>query len=535
MPGCDPLASLVSCLVVLACSSRLVRTTCTSCSETQSDTEEDVDTSLLQVVRGRVLNRDADATDQMQPSHMYPWSQRGRDYTSSSHTPHTAPSDFSAGPSWIWENTLDEKVNHSPLIDDNMDIYLQTSTRIRKISANGTPIWSWQSDSSEGTMRHSTALYEGAIFAVSMNPEDNITMYSIDMASGEVNWKKSVGLIQEGDAASVFVYNKTVVMALKSGALPGNDMMYAVNSSDGGYLWDYVADDIFWNWTPSTPGDGTLLAASSCGAVFRITFGGELVWRVGNATPGYHEHCCTGGGALGPNSVFYVENNIEGPTPSTGGDVSAYQVSDGKLLWRRSFAHDTSAQFQPSGAQYPAVGRLGSDGPLAVVVALGLNTFPPDLSMMVPSQLSSLVAGFDMSAVLPKPLRLPSIVVALNATSGGILWRFDEEPWDHLAAAGETAKYAERQARLTQDPRADIVCWPDPQGIPVIAGDGMVYTSSSHSGDLRAMKDLNGNGIIEPEEVSLFSTHNAFLNSPSVAPGMLVAAPCWGPMYVFKK
>ena len=33
---------------------------------------------------------------------------------------------------------------------------------------------------------------------------------------------------------------------------------------------------------------------------------------------------------------------------------------------------------------------------------------------------------------------------------------------------------------------------------------------------------------------SVFSTHMCFLNSPSVAPGMLVAAPCWGAMYVFK-
>ena len=33
---------------------------------------------------------------------------------------------------------------------------------------------------------------------------------------------------------------------------------------------------------------------------------------------------------------------------------------------------------------------------------------------------------------------------------------------------------------------------------------------------------------------SVFSTHMCFLNSPSVAPGMLVAARCWGPMYVFK-
>jgi len=68
----------------------------------------------------------------------------------------------------------------------------------------------------------------------------------------------------------------------------------------------------------------------------------------------------------------------------------------------------------------------------------------------------------------------------------------------------------------------------------VIASDGTVYASSSHDGGLRAIRDADRNGAIELSEVSTFETGNCFLNSPSVAPGMLVAAPCWGPMYVFK-
>ena len=41
-------------------------------------------------------------------------------------------------------------------------------------------------------------------------------------------------------------------------------------------------------------------------------------------------------------------------------------------------------------------------------------------------------------------------------------------------------------------------------------------------------------GIIENSEVSFFPTPCAFLNSPSLASGLLVADPCWCDMYVFK-
>lgn len=133
----------------------------------------------------------------------------------------------------------------------------------------------------------------------------------------------------------------------------------------------------------------------------------------------------------------------------------------------------------------------------------------------------------------PKP-RFANAVVALDAASGEVLWRFDEKPWVGTSPAGEEEKHEERKSRAETHPRTDVLCSPEAQGIPVIAGDGTVYASSGHSGDLYAMKDVNGNGVIEAAETSVFSTQNCFLNSPSLALGMLVAAPCWGPMYVFK-
>ena len=117
-------------------------------------------------------------------------------------------------------------------------------------------------------------------------------------------------------------------------------------------------------------------------------------------------------------------------------------------------------------------------------------------------------------------------VLAMDAATGATLWYSEDRSWPSVVGAGETDEHNATDG---------IACWPDAQGIPVIAGDGTVYTSSSHHGDLRAIRDADGDGVISPSEVSIFETKNSFLNSPSLAPGMLVAAPCWGPMYVFKE
>jgi len=300
---------------------------------------------------------------------------------------------------------------------------------------------------------------------------------------------------------------------------------HALNASNGDYLWHYFADEVVWNAAPATPGDGTLLFASSCGGASRITFGGKLIWRVGAPkAPG--RFCGTGGGSLGPNGIFYTEY-----TKNDGSaQVSAYQVSDGKLMWTRTFE-------KYGGGQYPAVGKLGPEGPLAVVVAIGDNPgIPPWL--LFPSESLQNLNGLNKYLHDPdyrKEVHAPrqvNAVVAMDATTGKLLWRWEEDIWDHFAAAGDEDENMLRRAvqRSPENP----ICLPDLQGIPLITGDGTVYASSSHGGDLTAIRDKNGNGIIDANEVSKFATGKAFLNSPSVAPGLLVAAPCWGPMYVFK-
>jgi outer membrane protein assembly factor BamB len=859
---------------------------------------------------------------------IYPWSQRGRGPLGNSYTPYTAPSDFSAGPSWKWNNEEDEQVRHSPLIDNEMNVYVATANRIRKFSKDGMLLWTWQNKPEEGKMVASPALYEGAVYLITRtgpesgpppvlpkledadtSEEENedeeeephedekeseedgeegeeeeeetdkdadtsemsllqtksksnlekpwweaaaekeeaadavkqeaiqkeqdardaiqrekeekeatkkkevesiplppvrssgITMVSLNMTTGNLIWNRSEPLQQNSDPGSVFVHNGTMVFALGNDDLhvqqpntKGNNIVYAVKASDGSYLWEVVADDVFYNFAAATPGDGTFLFSSSCGSVFRVSFDGQLVWRKGDPEMNLGYHCSSGGGALGSNGVYYVEYD-DMKDNTKGARLAAYQVSDGALLWKKVF------NSTDRGLQHPAVGRLGSDGPLAVLVAVGQGFSETSDSTAQPSKVDAPVAapvaleaqadtqekqeatseeedvddsateesktepasqeqgeaGADLlsegsvaeskvvSSVasskeeianlaasieakgpqgvqpngdihydqfpiqekkpdagpsgstelaeefpgLPKGLNLDSddmakewkekngfgkrkkgkkgkvdyahmyfgktmadaykaekanetkmhpnkthskeeddpfwaggdkmptwmkwlpanafddtvllqtgsqtqqlpvdlssegsevikatgkgekkskkskkrghskrsknekelgdlekpqprqparqlanAVVALDAESGEVLWRFNEDPWEKMAGAGESERALERVSRAMKDDQTDVLCTAETQGTPLIGGDGTVYMSSGHSGDLRAIRDVNRDGVIDTErEVSLFKTDNCFLNSPSLAPGMLVAAPCWGPMYVFK-
>lgn len=130
---------------------------------------------------------------------------------------------------------------------------------------------------------------------------------------------------------------------------------------------------------------------------------------------------------------------------------------------------------------------------------------------------------------------LPNKILAVDAETGITQWSWDDEVWDNIAMAGDE----DIQRRLVEayskgDPRRETVCLPDNAGIPTINGDGTVFFASGQNGDIHAIKDRDGNGVIDPTEVSTFRTGIGFLNGPAIAPGMLVVSPCWGPSYVFK-
>mmetsp|Transcript_46664 Transcript_46664/g.135044 ORF Transcript_46664/g.135044 Transcript_46664/m.135044 type:complete len:482 (-) Transcript_46664:89-1534(-) len=435
------------------------------------------------------------------------WSSRGGGPATRSSVDFPAPN-ISRVPSWVWENELHEQVRHSPLIDADKNIYLATTTRLRKLDSNGTLLWMLHWGVEDAAMSAAPALYQGDIYTITRGRGQAPTVASIATKTGAINWLQTFGnMTHNGDAQSLSVYNGTIFFGIGREG-DGTDAVVALRASDGTYLWDYQTDETMWNFSPSTPGDGTLLFASSCGAVFRLSAEGKLLWRAGKGKPtkaAKPEMCVPGGGALGPNGVFYVESSQASGIHGEDGTLAAYNVGDGSLLWERALPLRA--------AQYPAVGRLGKNGPLAVVAGLGDNPMP-----VMPNEINA--------AIVSKQGPWRNSVLAVDAMTGDTLWRYDAPPYHSTFGAGETDVHNATDGEM---------CWPDAQGIPLITGDGTVYASSSLGGELRQIRDEDGDGLISPSEVTVFETNKCFLNSPSVAPGMLVAAPCWGPMYVFKE
>jgi len=444
--------------------------------------------------------QDDDDDDDDNDSRAYYWSNRARDARRSSSAPYRAPNNFSSGPSWIWPNELKEQVRHSPLIDADMNIYVCTTKRLRKFTSNGSLLWTWNAEAGQA-MSASPVLYKGNIYV--MPSKSGIpTAVAIDMATGTKTWERRYdNFLHNADAESLSIYNDRLFFgSVTNSSMAGPDTLVAVSAMDGSYLWDFVTDAVVWNFMPSFPGDGSVVFSSTCGTVFRLSLEGKLLWRVG---AGHDRSCVPAGGASGPNGLFYSEYR-EGTEDSAASYVAARNISDGSLVWKRKLPYRA--------AQYPALGQLGPGGPLAVLAAMGDNPMPP-ITPIVDAAILHQSGGEQRNGV-----------IALDAATGATLWQSQERPWNSSFGAGDADQHEEGEGP----------CWPDAQGIPVIAGDGTVYTSSSHHGDLRAIRDADADGIISPWEVSTFETKQCFLNSPSMAPGMLVAAPCWGPMYVFK-
>lgn len=487
----------------------------------------------------------------------YYWAKRGRNALGNSASPHVGPSDFSTGPAWVWDNSEDELVRHGPSIDGEGNVYLATSFGwVRKFSPNGEVLWSWRTSREEGLIRTCIVLYEGRIFFVSTSTSLAPALaFSLDMRSGQVLWRAPLPVSHmHEDSHTIFVHRGILLApcvdeATEANVERNNNKIVAVSASDGSFLWEHSIDGIVWNWMPATPGDDSFLFATTAARAHRVNLTtGRLIWKAGFPDTG--RGVSTGGGTLGPNGIFYAVGSYFNQTgrgqpfpdvadcsPVGGceegaGILLGYRVADGEVVLKK--------RLKQPGNQYPAVGMLGPR--LAVVVAIGQNPalmshFLKDSWLPLPVKIAIHMAQlrfWPLRRMLGIPV-LQGSVHAFDAVTGHELWSFEDEPFDYFAGAGDEHDLGRRVQRSMQEPNhTETICGPDSWGIPVIAGDGTVYASSGTNGNLYAIRDGDGDGVIASGEVSTFRTSQAFLNAPALAPGMLVAAPCWGPMYVFK-
>ena len=274
------------------------------------------------------------------------------------------------GQTWIMSN-----VRHSPLIDDHLDIYVTTTTKVRKFDQLGNLLWTWHQGEKMVT---APTLYRGKIYCLAGCGSDKMHIYAIHMENGTVDWNVTMSGRCGLEANSLLAVRSTLVMPFADPSDPvlrvgGANGLRAVSTGNGTHLWDFQTDDIFWNFAPSAIDDSSLIFSASCGAVYRLSLStGQVIWKVSSPHPDPWPFMCgTGGGAMGPNGIFYAESNVN--KSAKAGRVAAYDASNGQKLWQKNMDEGYE------GIQYPAVGRLGPNGKLAVVVGVGQNTGLPPL------------------------------------------------------------------------------------------------------------------------------------------------------------
>jgi len=434
---------------------------------------------------------------------------------------------IAAGPTWNWSDPHEDVIRATPLIDGERNIYLSTiGGRIYKFSPAGTLLWTHVANKSVKVV---PALMDGALFTNLGSGH----VLAIDMDTGKQRWRVQVAKKIAGDTASMFVADGVVVCAVISPLPldmhdPRNTRVVALNSADGSRKWDFTPDVPVYNFQAATSGDGTIVFQDQSGGLYRLDLDdGRPLWRSGNLDRGQFST----GAAVLHSGLVYVTSNV-----GNIGILHVYKHSSGQLEWM---------QFLPYPAnQAVAVGELGSDGTVSAVVGIGAN---PGLAVGLDGHLQyDAKAGKfvpeDMLAKhqhsLANPLNhsvpLPRAMMAFDAKTGELQWRFDMEPWHHPATLGDNERLLARLRGIaTDNPHNDGVCLPDSCSQPVIDGSGTVFVGWE-DGVVYAVRDKDADGAIAREsEVSSYPFSDGFQGSLAMAPGMLAVAPCGGGLYVY--
>jgi len=278
---------------------------------------------------------------------------------------YSAPSDLTT-PLWEWtvpgHTSTVGHIESTPLIDRNSNVYIETTAGgIYKVAKNGTQLWQRSADGRIITgALDGDSLYTGTSAGVAL---------SIDLATGEENWRKKYSLMAGGDAWSVTVADGMAILVGAPGDLTGaggNNEIVALSTVDGSEKWRYQVGTVIYNFMPAVL-DNKLIFIDFSGAMYCLTLSdGTLQWKTGGSSGGF----TTAGVTVGSNGLAYTNFNTQG---SDGGMLKAYDIQTGKERWSRNLGLEASAA--------PVVGKLGPDAPVGVVVGLGHNVgfWHPDL------------------------------------------------------------------------------------------------------------------------------------------------------------
>mmetsp|Transcript_18136 Transcript_18136/g.51425 ORF Transcript_18136/g.51425 Transcript_18136/m.51425 type:complete len:249 (-) Transcript_18136:40-786(-) len=246
----------------------------------------------------------------------------------------------------------------------------------------------------------------------------------------------------------------------------------------------------------SFAGDGTFVFQDYEGRAYRLRASdGVLLWKNGGLVDTWTD----GSALLGPNGVVYTVNtrHMDMAGPDAPGDVCAYRLEDGKLLWNATVPRPPN--------NMPAIGRLAGREGLSVVQPIGQQV----------------------------RIGAPTDVYALDAETGEVHWVFKGPKQRGLLQAGDGNLNAQRQRSMSHV-RATTL--PNPWSAPSIDSQGTVFIGSEE-GPVYSLRDENGDGKVEgAAEVSHYDTKACFSGSSSPAIGHnMMAIASIDALYVFKR
>ena len=335
-----------------------------------------------------------------------------------------------------WE----DMVAGGPVIDVEKNLYLMTMQGLWKFSPSGEVLWHYDTP---GRSDNEPYLSGDSLFGSTTTGH----VFAVDRHTGQELWSTRVAERAGGDAAypasldGVFVVPSSK-WAGSTEALPGgNTKIFGLHAETGDQLWEYQSDHVLWNLTPLFPDDGTFVYQTAEGHVFRLSLhNGTVIWKTELAN--MSDTFSDGGAVLGPNKIIYTCSNLEGRGKvGERGVVRAFGLEKGNLIWEHILTDPCCT--------FPAVGHVKGADSLAVVVTPG--AFPGGSA------------------------HEPGSVVALDAETGSLLWRFNAAPHMSLFAAGDAERAAHLVLHGVSPHLIRQVCLPAQWSSPAISGDGAVY------------------------------------------------------------
>lgn len=420
----------------------------------------------------------------------YVWPEtRGRSGSYST-SPYTAPRNLSTSFAWKWENggpigKYSTGAHSGLVIDDEKRIYLSSTDGVRKFSPDGELLWT-----TKMVTWRIPALYKGVVYV----SDNNGTMCALSMKTGRTIWSKRFTPALGTDISGVGVHNGIVVTESHGEPGGGAYAVIGMDAANGDTLWEFPVEFQLWNFMPMFTGQDTFVFQDKRGGAYHHNLKtGQRVWKTGyDARPS--SDFTDGLAMLADGVVYTVHSDGACCRANQPANLRAYDASTGTELWKRDFPHPANSQ--------AAVGHLGRGSGVS-----------DRLSVVMP-------IGAQPVGILDD---YKSSIVALDAKTGEKEWEFAFPDYIDILVAGDRTRHEH-----------GTLCLPNPYGSPSIDARGTVYTGH-FNGYIYAIRDDNGDGVIQDSEVSKFDTGAGFSHGgAALAPGMLAIPSCDG-LYVFKE